>query len=84
MISYFYGNAYSSKFGGDLYQSINKNNETKTEKIRNLLIIKLYKDFKIINNLYLIARFEPYFNLKNGQFEHSEGLFISYKEVFGL
>jgi hypothetical protein len=84
MLSYFYGNAYSSKFGGDLYQSINKNHADKTEKLRNLLVIKLYKDFKIINNLYLIARFEPYWDLNSRKFEHSEGLFISYKEVFGL
>jgi hypothetical protein len=84
MLTYYYGNSYSSKMGGDLYQSINKNDESSTEKIRNLLIFKLYKDFKIIENLYLTARFEPVFDIENDRFEHSEGLFISYKETFGL
>jgi hypothetical protein len=32
----------------------------------------------------LTARFEPYFDLNNGIFEHSEGLFITYKEIFGI
>lgn len=84
MLSYYFANGYSSKMGGDLYQSINKNNENNTEKYRKLLIIRLYRDFEIINNLYLVARFEPYFDFKNNRFEHSEGLFISYKESFGL
>lgn len=84
MLTYYFGNGYSSKMGGDLYQSINKNDETNTEKYRKLLIFKLFKDYKIIDNLYLIARFEPYLDLETGIFEHSEGLFISYKETFGI
>jgi hypothetical protein len=84
MLSYYFANSFSSNKGGDLFQSINKNNPTSTEKYRNLLIIRLYKDFEIIKNVYLIARFEPYYDLNNNRFEHSEGLFLSYKETFGL
>ncbi len=84
MLSYFYGNSYNSFSGGDIYQSINKNNITNTEKYRKLLIMRLYKDFKIISNLFLIARFEPFYNFNTNKLEHSEGLFISYKEIFSL
>jgi hypothetical protein len=84
MLSYFYGNGYSSKTGGSLFQSINQFDESSTEKHRKLLIFRLYKDFQIIPNLYLIARFEPYYDFTNKHFEHSEGLFISYKEIFGI
>ncbi|MES2796776.1 MAG: hypothetical protein V4683_12470 [Bacteroidota bacterium] len=84
MFSYFYGNSFNSFAGGDLYQSINKNESSNTEQYRKLLIVRLYKDICIIPNLYLVARFEPYYDLVNKQFEHSEGLFISYKEQFGL
>lgn len=84
MLSYFFGNGYSAKMGGDLYQSINKNDETSTEKYRNLLILRIFKDYQIINNLFLTVRFEPYFDFKNRRYEHSEGLFISYKETFNL
>ncbi len=84
MISYYYGNSLNSFTGGDLFQSVNKNNELNTEKYRKLLIFRLYKDFEIIPNLFLIARFEPYFDLLNKRFEHSEGLFISFREKFGL
>jgi hypothetical protein len=84
MISYWKGNSFYSKAGTDIYQSVNRNNQSNTEKIRNLLIFKFYRDFKIIDKLMLTARFEPYFDLNNGIFEHSEGLFITYKEIFGI
>lgn len=84
MLSYFYGNTFNSFSGGDIYQSINKNNISNTVKYRKLLIMRIYKDFEIISNLFLIARFEPYFNFETKEMDHSEGLFISYKQQFGL
>lgn len=84
MLSYFYGNSFNSYSGGDIFQSINKNKSNNIEKYRKLLIMRLYKDFEIISNLFLIARFEPYLNFETKKIEHSEGLFISYKQQFGL
>jgi hypothetical protein len=84
MFSYYFGNSVSSFSGGSLYQSINKNDGFATEKYRKLLIMRIYKDFQIIPNLSLVARFEPYYDLNNARFEHSEGLFINYKQKFGL
>jgi hypothetical protein len=84
MITYWKGDSFYANKGYDIYQSVNKNNEAKFEKNRNLLIFKIYRDFKILDNMYLTARFEPYYDFNQAIFEHSEGLFITYKEMFGI
>jgi len=86
MISYWNSSDYLSDAGGDLYQSVGRtfNYGKVVEKYRNILIIRAIKDWKIINNLYLTFRFEPYFDFNNHGFEHSESLFLSYRQRFGL
>ncbi len=86
MISYWKSSGYLSDAGGDLYQSVGRTFKygNYIEKERNLLIIRAMKDWKIVDNLYLTFRFEPYFDLNNKAFEHSESLFLSYRQRFGL
>jgi hypothetical protein len=86
MLSYWNSTSYQSDAGGDLYQSVGRTyNYGKTvEKYRNILIIRAMKDWKILDNLYLTFRFEPYFDFNNKGFEHSESLFLSYRQKFGL
>jgi hypothetical protein len=86
MLSYWNSTGYQSDAGGDLYQSVGRTfkNGNIVEKYRNILIIRAMKDWKIIDNLYLTFRFEPYFDFNNKGFEHSESLFLSYRQKFGL
>lgn len=86
MLSYWNSTGYLSDAGGDLYQSVGRTfNYGKTvERYRNILIIRAMKDWKILDNLYLTFRFEPYFDFNNKDFEHSESLFLSYRQRFGL
>ena len=86
MISYWNSTGYQSDAGGDLYQSVGRtyNYGKVIEQYRNILIIRAMKDWKILDNLYLTFRFEPYFDFNNKGFEHSESLFLSYRQRFGL
>jgi hypothetical protein len=86
MISYWKSSGYLSDAGGDLYQSVGRTFRygNVVEKERKLLIIRVMKDWKIIDNLFITFRFEPYFDLNNKVFEHSESLFLTYRQGFGL
>ena len=86
MISYWNSTGYISDAGGDLYQSVGRTYDygKVVEKYRNILIIRAMKDWKIIDNLYLTFRFEPYFDFNNQNFEHSESLFLTYRQGFKL
>jgi hypothetical protein len=86
MISYWNSNGYLSDSGGDLYQSVGRTFKftNAIEKYRNILIVRAMKDFKIMDNLYFTFRFEPYFDLNSKAFEHSESLFLAYRQIFGL
>jgi hypothetical protein len=86
MLSYWKSSGYLSDAGGDLYQSVGRTFRygNAVEKERKLLIIRVMKDWKIIDNLFLTFRFEPYFDLNNKAFEHSESLFLTYRQGFGL
>ena len=86
MVSYWKSSGYLSDAGGDLFQSVGRTfrHGNYVEKERNILIIRAMKDWKIIDNLYLTFRVEPYFDLNNKAFEHSESLFLSYRQRFKL
>lgn len=86
MFSYWNSTGYMSDAGGDLYQSVGRtyNYGKVIERYRNILIIRMMKDWKIIDNLYLTFRFEPYFDFNNKDFEHSESLFLTYRQDFRL
>ncbi|MBP6387005.1 MAG: hypothetical protein KA327_10345 [Pseudarcicella sp.] len=86
MLSYWQGNNYFSPNGGDLFnsQSTNFKNKDHFESSRNLIILKFIKDIKLADYLDLHFRFEPYYDLNNRLFEHSESIFLTYKQRFVL
>jgi len=86
MFSYWNSTGYLSDAGGDLYQSVGRTFDygKAVEKYRNILIVRAMKDWKILDNLYLTFRFEPYFDFNNATFEHSESLFLTYRQGFAL
>jgi hypothetical protein len=54
------------------------------ETDRELLVIRLMKDFKIMNGLIFTLRIEPVYNLPMGTFEFSHGFYITYRQQFLL
>jgi hypothetical protein len=86
MISYWQGNRFISMQGGQLYPSVSSNikNIGHTETQRQLLIFRFMHDFKLWENVYLTARFEPYYDFRNKFFEFSHGLYVNYKQTIGI
>lgn len=79
--SYWFGSFFNSPFGNDLMQSSSRkfNNDSYYENTRSLLIVRLVRDWKISEKVKISLRVEPYYDLNNRIFEHSEGLYLSCK-----
>jgi hypothetical protein len=84
ILSYYNASRYQSQLGGRLFQSVGDvyRKPGRVIENRNLLIIRLMKDWKLAESLWLTARLEPYFDLGDNRFEHSEGLYLNYRQVF--
>lgn len=86
MISYWRGNDFISIKGAPLYQSVSNNykNPGYLEDRRELLIFRFMHDIKILDNLFLSSRFEPFFDLGNSKLEFSHGFYVNYRPDFFL
>lgn len=80
-LSYWFGSFFNSPFGNDLIQSASRkfNNDSYYENIRNLLTVRLVRDWEISEKVKISLRVEPYYDLNSRVFEHSEGLYLSCK-----
>lgn len=76
--SYWYGSFFNSPFGNDLMMSSSRkfNNDNYYENSRNILIMRLVRDWNITNKVNVSLRIEPYFDFQNRILEHSEGLYL--------
>ena len=81
MLSYWESKKIVSYQGGPLYRSISNNTKNLgyAEDSRQLIFIRILKDWEIMPNIWITARVEPYFDLKNNFWEFSHGLYINYK-----
>jgi hypothetical protein len=86
MLSYWQGSKYISTHGGLLYNSRSTTFKYPDylEPERKLLIIRFLTDIKVMDNVKLSTRFEPFFDLTNNTFEFSMGLYINYQDLFKL
>jgi hypothetical protein len=50
-----------------------------SEKSRELVFVRLLKDWEIMPDIWITARLEPFFDLKNKNLEFSQGLYINYR-----
>ncbi|MEO1654599.1 MAG: hypothetical protein AAFU64_13725, partial [Bacteroidota bacterium] len=84
LLSLWISEDYNSIVGGELYRSISVSNPGFGERNRNLLFIRLLKDFKIIEDLHINLRVEPYYDFENQLFEYSFGVYAIYQPQFLL
>ncbi|MBC8112675.1 MAG: hypothetical protein H7Y04_16625 [Verrucomicrobia bacterium] len=53
-----------------------------SEVDRELIIVRLIKDIRVLKNLYVTVRVEPVFNLGTGKFQFSQGFYVNYRQRF--
>ncbi|WP_347157672.1 hypothetical protein [Pontibacter chitinilyticus] len=84
MLSYWHGRGYISELGGKLYQSVSTTykNPGYVDEDRRLLILRLMKDFELLDNLYLTLRLEPVMDLDEQQIEFSNALYLTFDTDF--
>ncbi|WP_089332024.1 hypothetical protein [Hymenobacter mucosus] len=85
-LAYWSGNGFISPLGGRLYRSISVSavDPNYTEKQRELLILRVMRDYRLPGNLLLTTRFEPLYDLNNGLFDFSFALYLNFNQSFLL
>jgi len=84
MASYWRGHEFVSVMGGQLYPSVSSTFKTPNhlEDTRELLILRVFHNIKVAENLQLSTRFEPFYDLGNEKFEFSHGFYLNYTTNF--
>ena len=77
MVNYWQANKFIAPVGSSIYQSVAQYGGF-TEKARKLLILRLMYNHKLVDDLFLGARVEPIFDLKNKQTDYSYSLYLTY------
>ena len=76
-LSYWLGHYFTSPFGGDLFQSISKKfGANYYEEYRNLLVMRMSREWNISKGIDVLLRIEPHYDFQNRIFEHSEGVYL--------
>lgn len=80
MLSYWAGHQYVAEKGGRLFQSATTSflHPGYQEPNRKLLILRVMRDFELVDNLFLTLRFEPIYDFQHPQLEFSHGFYIHY------
>ncbi len=83
-LAYWSGNGYVSPLGGRLYQSVSASpiEPDYTERRRQLLILRVLRDYQLPGNVVLTTRFEPLYDLNNGLFDFSFALYLNFNQSF--
>ncbi len=86
MLSYWNGDEFSAWNGGALYQSTSQNwrEPFALQSEREIIILRLLNDIKLKNNLRIIPRMEPNYNIRDNKWGLSFGLYVRFQEYFKL
>ncbi|MCB2407168.1 hypothetical protein [Hymenobacter lucidus] len=85
-LAYWKGNGFFSPMGGRLYRSISTtvSDPGYIERHRELLILRMLKDYQLADNLVLSTRFEPLYDLGNKSIDFSFALYLNFNQEFLL
>lgn len=86
MLSYWYGDNYNCETGGFLYSSHSSVPVYSyySERYRDLLILRISKNFVLAKGTNLMVRIEPNYDIRNNWFETAFGFYISLDERLWL
>ena len=82
MLSYWQGSRFISPLGGDLYQSASRtvSNPDFLDRSRNILLVRLLRDFRISDAASLTARVEPVFDFNARLLDYSFGMYLNFRQ----
>ncbi|GAA4044109.1 hypothetical protein GCM10022409_32720 [Hymenobacter glaciei] len=82
MVSYWQGSRFISPLGGDLYQSASRtvSNPDFRDPQRQIVMVRLLRDFRISDAASLTARAEPLFDLNAGLLDYSFGMYLNFRQ----
>jgi hypothetical protein len=78
LASYWYGEEYTSSKGGALFNSVGKESRYYTERIRELVLLRMIYYKEIAPGLQADLRLEPYYDLKGSELEYSFSAYLRY------
>ena len=86
MVSYWHGNQFYAPDGGPLYQSVSYDyaNDGYMEIGRDLIFLRALVEHDFGHGLTLAFRFEPVYDLNNNHLDHSEGLYLRFRNDWVL
>ncbi|MCB2376093.1 hypothetical protein LGH70_00755 [Hymenobacter sp. BT635] len=85
-VAYWKGNGFFAPLGGRLYPSISStvSDPSYTERHRQLLILRVLKDYQLADNIVLTTRFEPLYDLGNKSIDFSFAMYLNFNQDFLL
>lgn len=78
LLSYWYGQEFYSPKSGPLYNSTSIEGQQITERVRELLFLRMVYTKEMHKGLQIDVRLEPYYDLQNLNFEYAFGLALRY------
>jgi hypothetical protein len=84
MVSYWRGKEFIAALGGPLYQSVSVQYSDVVEPLREILLFRFFYDMEISRAVSVAARVEPLFDFGSRQWEYSYGVYVNYRDRYGL
>ncbi|TGE27061.1 hypothetical protein [Hymenobacter metallicola] len=85
-VGYWKSNGFYSPLGGRLYRSTSStvSDPNYTERQRELLILRVLRDYRLTDNFVLSTRFEPLYDFGNKSIDFSFALYLNFNRSFVL
>ncbi|WP_197076882.1 hypothetical protein [Hymenobacter terrenus] len=86
MLSYWQGQRFVSPLGGDFYQSVSRtvSNPDFTDRNRQILMVRLLRDFRISDAAALTVRVEPVYDFNANLLDFSFGVYLNFRQEWLL
>ena len=86
MLSYWQGSRFIAPLGGDLYQSLSRtvSDPQFLDRQRQLLLVRLLRDFRISDAAALTVRVEPVYDFNAQLLDFSFGVYLNFRQEWLL
>lgn len=84
MVSYWNAREFISAIGGPLYQSVSTQDASRVEQKREAIFLRFFYDMEVMKSVTVSARIEPLFDFGSKMWEYSYGVYVSYRDRYGI